>query len=243
MRNVLVACMLALSPAYLSANSNTEFSEVKHPVGELSYIISYPEPFDPEKEYPVLVYLHGAGERGDNLDVLLNNGIPRRIKNSAAGRFVVVAPQCPKHMYWPQMAMEFKQLLERLDAALSVDRSRVYLTGYSMGGYGTWYLSAFFPDVFAAIVPAAGGVRALDLEADRKAFDTLNSIPIWAFHGRQDTIVRISEQQRIVDYLQPSHPNLKFSIDEGGNHFIWDFVYADHDIYSWMLEQQKVSSE
>lgn len=101
----------------------------------------------------------------------------------------------------------------------------------------------FFPDVFAAIVPAAGGVRAQDLDADRKAFDSLNSIPVWAFHGRQDTIVRISEQQRIVDYLQPSHPNLKFSIDEGGNHFIWDYVYADHDIYSWMLEQHKVSSE
>ena len=135
------------------------------------------------KKCPLIIFLHGAGERGNNLDLLKKHGIPKIVEQNPDFPFITLSPQCPKDSWWTSELRLLNGLVDKITKSYQVDMSRIYLTGLSMGGFGAWSLASMNPDLFAAIVPICGGG-----EPDRAA-RALKNMPVWVFHGAKDTVV------------------------------------------------------
>ncbi len=145
-------------------------------------------------------------------------------------RFVLLSPQCPKDSYWnPERLVE---LVENVCSRLPVDRDRVYLTGYSMGGYGTWATASFDPDRFAAIAPLSGG-------GDVERAARLKDLPIWAFHGDKDRVVSLEESRAMVDAVRKCGGSVIFTVYHGAGHGICDMAYGDGKLCDWLLSQRR----
>jgi predicted peptidase len=122
---------------------------------EMGYLLYLPKNYDTKESWPLVLFLHGAGERGDDLELVKKHGPPKLISEGKEFPFIVVSPQCPKDRWWEPI--ELIALLDDLQSKLKVDEDRIYLTGLSMGGFGTWRLAAFAPDRLATIAPICGG--------------------------------------------------------------------------------------
>ncbi|MEM8946403.1 MAG: dienelactone hydrolase family protein, partial [Planctomycetota bacterium] len=154
---------------------------------KLNYLLSLPADYDQQPSHALLLFLHGAGERGDDqLDRLKVHGPPKLIARGRRFPCVVVSPQCPLNSWWDAGALS--GLLDHIEQNYKIDPKRIYVTGLSMGGYGTWALAMREPDRFAAIAPICGG-------GNTRAAKYLGKIsaPIWAFHGAKDTVIPLSE--------------------------------------------------
>lgn len=184
-----------------------------------------------EREWPLIVFLHGAGERGDDLRSVMTHGLPKMLKTRTDFPFIVVSPQCPDNEWWH--AETLRALLDEVFSLYRIDHSRVYLTGLSMGGYGTWETAARFPQLFAAIAPICGGGNIL--QAWR-----LKAMPIWVFHGAKDDTVPISQSQMMVDYLKDSKAEVKFTVYPDAGHDSWTATYDNPELYTWFLNYQKI---
>lgn len=191
------------------------------------------------KKWPLIVFLHGAGERGTNVDLVLRHGPPKRVLDDPAFPFAVLSPQCPPGTTWN---------LETLDALLddvlarhpSLDTTRVYLTGLSMGGYGSWAWAAARPERFAAVVPICGGGDPIAVRlagGDRR--ETLSKLPIWCFHGGKDTVVQPAESQRMVDAYRMIGNEVRLTLYPEAGHDSWTETYANPDLYTWFLSHQR----
>ena len=200
----------------------------------LNYLLYLPENYDPDKEggFPTILFLHGAGERGDSLDVLTAWG-PPKIADEKGLPFIVISPQCPKGDWWTSMIYPLKRLLDESIKTYNIDTSRIYLTGLSMGGYGTFALSQVYPDYFAAVAPVCGGGTPSMVNFKKQP-------PTWVFHGDQDTIVPIESSQIMVDALKASGSEVKFTIYEDDDHFIFKKVYYESGLFDWFLEHKKM---
>jgi len=187
---------------------------------------------DPGKRWPLVIYLHGGSGRGTDLEKLYAAGIPDQIYRGRQFPFILLAPQCPLHLRWSTDDW-FEAFLEEAKVRYRIDADRIYLTGPSLGGSGTWYLAARYPGVFAAIAPISGFTSHLDfIDAH---LDGLVDLPIWAFHGRQDTVVPFEETARIVARLGGRSRNLRFSDEpEAGHELMWK-VYPGEELYEWLL--------
>ena len=196
---------------------------------DLNYRVYLPDGYadDASKRWPLILFLHGAGERGDDLDILERTGLPKLLKEGRRLPFVIVAPQCPAGGWWrPDPLVE---LLDHVIAEYRVDSKRVYLTGLSMGGTGTWMLAAEYPERFAAIAPISG--RSLPLRAE-----PLRSLPVWVFHGDADPVVDFKFSEVQVEKLKAAgNERVKFTRYEGAGHGVWDQTYADPGLYEWFL--------
>jgi len=148
----------------------------------------------------------------------------------------MLAPQCPQHLRWSTDDW-FENFFAEATAKYRIDADRVYVTGPSLGGSGTWYLAARYPRTFAAIAPISGFTSHLD-DIDRN-IDRLLSIPIWAFHGKLDTTVPFEETERIVARLEGRHPDLRFSAEPEAGHSIHWQVYPGQEIYDWLLQHHR----
>jgi predicted peptidase len=195
----------------------------------LQYLVSVPDDYETSrgKRYPLLVFLHGSGERGTNLELLKVHG---PLKLAAAGKkfpFIVVAPQCPERRSWD--ADELVGLLNDLEKKFRVDRSREYLTGISMGGYGTWALVAAQPKRFAAIAPVCGG-------GDPKLAPTFAKVPTWVVHGDKDPAVAFSQSVAMVDAMKAAGGSPIFTQVVGGTHDVWTEFYLKDEFYEWLLK-------
>ena len=195
----------------------------------LQYLVSVPDDYETSrgKRYPLLVFLHGSGERGTNLELLKVHG---PMKLAAAGKkfpFIVVAPQCPERRSWD--ADELVGLLNDLEKKFRVDRSREYLTGISMGGYGTWALVAAQPKRFAAIAPVCGG-------GDPKLASTFAKVPTWVVHGDKDPAVAFSQSVAMVDAMKAAGGSPIFTQVVGGTHDVWTEFYLKDEFYEWLLK-------
>jgi len=195
----------------------------------LQYLVSVPDDYETSrgKRYPLLVFLHGSGERGTNLELLKVRG---PLKLAAAGKkfpFIVVAPQCPERRCWD--ADELVGLLNDLEKKFRVDRSREYLTGISMGGYGTWALVAAQPKRFAAIAPVCGG-------GDPKLASTFAKVPTWVVHGDKDPAVAFSQSVAMVDAMKAAGGSPIFTQVVGGTHDVWTEFYLKDEFYEWLLK-------
>jgi predicted esterase len=185
---------------------------------------------DPAKKWPLLLFLHGSGERGSDLERVKVHG---PLKLAAQGRdfpFVVVAPQCPEKVWWSPVLLD--DLVEQICADYRIDRSRLYVTGLSMGGYGTWSLIGRYPDKYAAAVPICGG--ALPALAPK-----IKDIPIWVFHGGQDDTVPLESSTGIVSAMEKQGGHPKLTVYPGVGHNSWTQAYEDPALYAWLLQQHK----
>lgn len=193
------------------------------------YKVYLPEGYeaDPGKSWPLLVSLHGSGERGDDFKRVMAHGVPLLLESGKKLTFIVVAPQCPLKQWWVPAAI--MDLIGDIRFQYRVDSRRIYLTGLSMGGYGTWATAARYPGFFAAIAPVCGA--ALPESADR-----LRGLPIWAFHGDADTVVPLRLDTRIVDALKKLHAPIKYTVYPGVQHDSWTKAYNEPELYDWFLQ-------
>lgn len=198
---------------------------------ELQYLLYLPSAYDESgKDWPLIVFLHGAGERGEDLQRVKAHGPPRVIENGASLPFIVAAPQCPHAHYWD--ASWLSPLLDQVCDAYRVDQSRLYLTGISMGGYGTWQWACAEPSRFAAIAPICGG-------GDPKEVCRIKHLPVWAFHGARDDIVPLEESAIMVDALKACGGDVSFTIYPSVHHDSWTQTYNNPQLFKWFLEHQR----
>lgn len=210
-----------------------EFQAVKEL--SLQYLIQLPEGYgesgNASDSWPLIVFLHGAGERGSNLEQLKKHGPPKLIEAGRRFPAIVVSPQCPADSWWP--AEPVLELIDHLENTHRVDEERIYLTGLSMGGYGTWAFASRNPDRFAAIIPICGGGVPYQM---RK----LTSLPIWVFHGKKDTAVPFDESDRLVTALkQHGNQQVKFTVYPEAGHDSWTAAYETPELWDWLFAQKR----
>lgn len=190
---------------------------------------------DKQKKWPVIVFLHGTSMRGDNLEKLKLYGLPSLLENRKDFPFIVIAPQCPKDKMWASEEW-LMPLLKETGAAYRMDEERIYLTGISLGGEGTWYLAVKHPDVFAAAAPCSGPTLKLGLPLKAKK---IKHLPVWVFHGARDTNILPEEPQEMVEALKKHGGNVKFTLFPAKGHGGFTSVYEDPELFTWFLEQKK----
>jgi pimeloyl-ACP methyl ester carboxylesterase len=191
---------------------------------------------DTTRKWPLVIYLHGGSDRGTDLKKLYSSGIPDQVYRGREFPFVMLAPQCPEHLRWSTDDW-FENFYKEVTAKYRIDTDRVYLTGPSLGGSGTWYLAARYPASFAAIAPMSGFTSHLDY-IDQN-IDKLVDVPIWAFHGKLDTVVPFEETERLVKRLEGRNRNLRFSAEPDLGHSIHWQVYPGREIYDWLLQHDR----
>lgn len=201
----------------------------------LNYLLHLPSGCESEKDqkWPLIMFLHGRGERGDDVEKIRIHGIPKIVENQPDFPFVAVSPQCPGHTFWPVEHDALLALLDTITGTYNIDSDRVYLTGLSMGGYGTWSFAAQYPDRFAAIAPICGGGNAV-LSAE-----ALKTVPIWAFHGAKDSVVPLIESEQMVKAINAKGGNAKLTIYPEADHNSWTETYANPELYEWFLTHSR----
>ncbi|WP_047816841.1 carboxylesterase family protein [Rhodopirellula islandica] len=205
----------------------------------LPYLLYTPEDYDPGQRVPLLLFLHGLGESGDgNFQQIAVHGPPKRVgKEGKELPFVIVSPQSPmpgrdrKEVVESWKADELMALLDHVEGQLSIDTRRVYVTGLSMGGFGTWRLTATHPERFAAAIPICGGGKT-------EWADELAKTPIWVFHGGQDSVVALSGSEEMVTAIQRAGGDVKLTIYPDAGHDSWTATYANPEVYAWLLRHQ-----
>lgn len=198
--------------------------------GNYNYLVFLPADYDTQEQWPTIVFLHGSGERGSNLDWVKRHGVAKIVEEQPEFPFIVVSPQCPKGREWSVPLLSV--LLDEVLATYYVDPNRVYLTGLSMGGYGTWHLATAQPYSFAAIAPVCGGGNP------EEAYN-LKDLPVWVFHGAQDTAVPLSESQVMVEALKACGGNVKLTVYPEAGHDSWTQTYSNQDLYDWFLQHRR----
>ena len=204
----------------------------------LNYLINVPETTrtEPDKKWPLILFLHGAGERGSDLRLLTQNGIPRRVEEEPAFPFITISPQCPETIWWTNLIEELDVLYNQAIERYPVDTERVYLTGMSMGGYGSWAWASLYPDRFAALAPVCGGGSSIFGFPEKVC--VLRDLPIWVFHGALDEVVPLAESEMLVNTLMECGGKVRFTIYPDRGHDSWTPTYANPELYAWFLEQR-----
>lgn len=253
-RAVLAVLLLGVACARRSAFLERSVTVNNH---TYRYRVWLPAHYTKLHHWPVVLYLHGSGQRGDDNLRQLTVGLPPALeKYGQRYKCVVVMPQCPYNAEWyGDMEVMAQAALEESIREFHGDRRRVYLTGNSMGGIGTWYM-ARHRRRFAAILPVCGAVTRApndpfptDPPPDiariayaRDPFGTLaqeiGPTPIWAFHGASDEVIPVSETRNMVAAMQRAGGNVRYTEYPGAGHDVWDRVYADPGVAHWMLGQR-----
>ncbi|MBO5280853.1 MAG: dienelactone hydrolase family protein [Clostridia bacterium] len=202
----------------------------------LGSYVYLPEDFDASRKYPMVVFLHGAGERGDGSEQMLplvcKNALPKYAEEGKEYPFILLCPQCPENIVWNNIVLSLKKLIDQIALEYNADAERIYCTGISMGGYGTWEMGIIYSDFFAAVAPVCGGGfvwRASQLK----------NMPVWAFHGDADNVVPLENSRMMVDGVNAAGGNAKFTVFPGVQHNSWDSAYLETDVIEWLLEQKR----
>ncbi|MEM8679021.1 MAG: dienelactone hydrolase family protein [Planctomycetota bacterium] len=203
---------------------------VARPTVEMDYLLYLPRDYDRQPSWPLLLFLHGAGERGEDLSRVKIHGPPKLIEQGRDFPFVIVSPQCAEGQAW--QPPELHALLDDVIAKTNIDLDRVYVTGLSMGGFGTWDLACSRPQRFAAIAPICGGGRDWWV-------GELKTLPVWAFHGSQDTVVPPERSQELVDRLRAMGSDPKLTLYPDAAHDSWTVTYDNPELYEWFLSHSR----
>ncbi len=215
-----------------------EFSSTSSASGNsktLPYRLLKPEFIKSGRKYPLVIFLHGAGERGTDNQIQLQS-LPTLLAQPAYRKkhpcFLVV-PQCPSEQSWQQQFPALLKIIEQVIQENPIDKRRIYLTGYSMGAYGTWSLAALRPDLFAAAVPIAGG-------GDIRTAHRLIDLPIWAIHGDADETVPVSQSLEMINAIRQAGGSPHYTELKGIGHNSWPQAYTgSSSILPWMFDQKK----
>ena len=196
------------------------------------YHIDLPSDYAEETAFPLLIFLHGAGEKGDDLEKVKVHGPPRLIaEGSRTFPAIVVSPLCSEDRFW--MVDRLEVMLRELRELYNIDDKRMYLTGLSMGGYGTMKWAYAHPEHFAALVPICGG----ELQEGKSAI--IKDIPLWAFHGAKDEVVPISLTEDYINALKTVGGNPRFTIYPEAGHDSWTETFENEDMWDWLFAQRK----
>jgi predicted peptidase len=201
----------------------------------VNYLLYVPPAYarDATSDWPLILFLHGSEQRGDDPSLLNDLALLSFAEKSGDFPFVAVLPQCPPNVHWSPRVV--KSVLDSVESMLRIDQVRVYLTGFSMGGYGTWQTAAAFPHTFAAIAPICG-------MSDLPEVPRLTGIPIWAFHGAQDINVPVTESRKMIDTLQKSGADARLTVYPFLAHDCWTMTYRDSRLYLWFLDHSLADS-
>jgi predicted esterase len=201
-------------------------------VQETHYLLSLPVGYDTDttKRWPLVLFLHGSGESGFDLEKVKVHGPPKLVEQGKKFPFILISPQAPPQTGWQPETLY--ALLQQLKKTMRVDPKKIYLTGLSMGGFGTWNLASKYPAEFAAIAPVCGGGDSADAWK-------LRHIPIWCFHGAKDDVVSPAESQKMVMAARRYNPAVRFTLYPEANHNSWDLTYDNDSLYQWLLAQTK----
>jgi predicted peptidase len=198
---------------------------------KMQFLLFLPQEYGKtDKKWPLILFLHGSGERGTDLELVKKHGPPKLVENQPDFPFIVVSPQLPKGSGWSPDGLN--ALLDELLARVSADPDRIYLTGLSMGGYGTWALASQYPERFAAIAPICGG-------GDTDLACNLKNVPVWAFHGAKDDVVSLKEAEEMVNAVKACGGNVRFTVYPEAGHDSWTETYANPELYQWFLSHRK----
>ncbi|NNC87386.1 MAG: prolyl oligopeptidase family serine peptidase [Akkermansiaceae bacterium] len=246
---LILAALVPCAPAAGDVLSRLAAKTFTGKNGDIPYRIHVPPNID--GRVPLILFLHGAGERGDDNAAPLKHGIEdildwcEETKNPA----VVLVPQCPREKSWASLDRKtmslakdaaatteqelVMELLEEVKDTVKVDPRRLYVTGLSMGGYGTWDLLRRHPDAFAAAIPICGGGHPG--EAAR-----IRDIPVWVFHGAMDKVVPAEQSRRMVKALEDAgSTKVKYTEYPDAGHDSWSMTYADPDVLKWLFAQTR----
>ncbi len=243
-RTALAVCVgllpaLAFAPALDKPATGFLDRTFKNADGTSSpYVVFVPHDYNGQKEYPVILFLHGAGEtktdkKGGKMPVEVGIG-PAIKKREKDFPFIVVFPRA-EGFGWGAETKNAQRALAILDEVMKefkVDPKRQYLTGLSMGGMGTWSIAVAYPDRFAAIVPICG-------RGDPKAAAKIKDLPCWAFHGDADTAVKVEGSRDMIEAIKKAGGNPKYTEYPKVGHNSWDRAYGTDELYTWLLEQKK----
>lgn len=217
------------------------------PAGKtLPYRLLKPESYDPKQKYPLVIFLHGAGERGNNNEAQLVHGVPEFAKPENRQKYpcFLIAPQCPRGDRWADWDAKqqtskpleplrlVSELIDQVQKEYSIDPNRIYVTGLSMGGYGTWDLIERYPDRFAAAVPICGG-------GDPSKAATIAKLPIWAFHGGKDPVVKPELSRTMVEALKKAGGQPKYTEYPDVAHDSWVPAYREPEMFAWLFAQKR----
>ena len=241
MRSFILALMIgasSLSPAYSEepAPGKQVEQELKTPDGKsIQYLLYLPKAYDSkDAKWPLMLFLHGRGESDGPLSIVKKWGPPRLIDHGEDLPYVVVSPQCPRSPEsWPQPVQQahLVALLDYIVKTCKVDDDRIYLTGLSMGGFGSWRLAADHPDRFAAVVPICGAGKPADAER-------LKNLPIWVWHGTADPAVPFQRSVEMVEAIKAAgSTTIRFTTLEHIGHNSWEAAYASPELYQWLDQQ------
>lgn len=249
-----IIILLLASASFVRAQTPGEQVEIKTGL-HYNYMLYLPASYVENDPPPLLLFLHGAGERGSDLSLTAVHGPLKLASNTRLLErrfewtefpFVVAAPQCPAGEWWLN-----EHLIEVMNDVLQkvkVDQSRMYMTGLSMGGFGTWSFASEYPDFFAAIVPICGsgdapgwsGLRNYtQMDIPKAKIEQLVGIPVWAFHGESDPVVNIEEQRKTIEEVRALGGEAEFTTYPGVGHDSWTTTYNNKEVYEWLLSHKK----
>jgi predicted peptidase len=192
---------------------------------------------DAQRQWPLIVFLHGSGERGYHPDRLTSIGLPQILQERSDLPFLAVSPQLPLGQDWNDKGEMINALIDWLAAKYTIDPQRIYLTGFSLGGFGTWAVGLNMPDRFAALAPVAGGWEFGSEAAPANICD-LSAKPIWAFHGAQDEVVKPAQSEVLVNALRACGGDVRYTLLPKATHAASGVLpYRDSELYDWLLQQ------
>lgn len=250
---LLATCSFAATAQDISLYQKKEF--ISSEGDTLPYRILFPGDYNQEKRYPLILVLHGAGERGSDNEKQLTHGATLFLKEDVRKKFpaIVVFPQCAAGDYWSSVKIDraktpleldfdysrpatgpltlAMRLVEELIRTEGVDKRRVYITGLSMGGMGTFEAVHRHPDVFAAALPVCGG-------GDTIRYNKVG-LPFWVFHGDADAVVKVDYSRAMVKKLQELDVKVKYTEYPGVNHNSWDSAFAEPRYLKWMFAKRR----
>ncbi|MDZ4288307.1 MAG: prolyl oligopeptidase family serine peptidase [Prosthecobacter sp.] len=238
MKTLFVLALLLIGQAAPAADTQTPqaFSgEVTLKVG-YRYLLSLPDGYEKaaDKTWPLIVFLHGAGERGDDLELLKKHGPPKLLAAGKKFGAIIASLQCEPKQIWNPHGV--KAVTDHLAATLRVDRDRIYLTGLSLGGFGTWETAMEYPQTYAAIAPICGGAGVRWTMAER-----IKHLPAWIFHGDADKAVPVENSNKIHDALKKVGAPVKLTIYPGVAHDSWTTTYDNPEFWEWLLAQKRAA--
>ena len=203
------------------------FSGIVNAEATFRYLAYLPPGYEgDEKQFPLVLFLHGSGERGDDLAKVRLHGPPFEVDKGRSFPFILVSPQCPEFRYWDLNGLV--GLIDHLESKYRVDKNRIYVSGLSMGGFATFGLAALIPDRIAAALPICGAEVATLAQR-------LVGTPIWAIHGTKDTAVPIKRDREIISAIKAAGGKAKLTAIKNGGHGVWVDAYAGSEVYDWLL--------
>jgi lysophospholipase L1-like esterase len=204
---------------------------------KIPYYLYLPDSYysDQSTKFPIVLFLHGKGEKGKDLNLLKNQGLPKNIQNGTNYPFALIAPQLSEEeTEWYQD--ELIELLSKISTQYPIDINRIYGTGLSLGGNGIWKLGIKYPEVFAALLPISAW-------GDISEICKLHSTEVWAFHGLKDSLVQVSSTTDIMDRLMLCNKNAKTTIYPDLNHDAWTKTYSNREVIDWMLSKKLIKND